>query len=132
MTSLQALTLATVVSLVLSTVLSLVIYRPLRAVLFKVCAGEEAVQFWLRFSVTMLFLSPLFVSIVFGLPSAPQALAQNVGALFQGIVATALVGTFLSMLGMGLWVSTLIRRAPRQPGVTATGDPQSWAARAER
>ena len=132
MTSLQALALAAFVSLALSTVLSLVIFRPLRALLFKTCAGEEAVQFWLRFSVTMLFLSPLFVSIAFGLPSAQALPAQDVGALFQGVVATALVGEFLSMFGMGIWVSTLIRRAPRQPAVTSTRDPESWAARAER
>ncbi len=132
MTSLQALSIATLVSLALSTVLSLVIFRPLRALLFKVCAGEEAVHFWLRFSVTMLFLSPLFISIAFGLPSAQQESVQNAGALFQGILATALVGSFLSMLGMGLWVSTLIRRAPRQPTVTSARDAESWASRAER
>jgi hypothetical protein len=115
MSSLQSLAVATIISLVLSTVLSAVIFRPLRALLFKICSGEEAVEFWARFTLTMLFLSPLIVSVVFGLPSSTQPVQPGTGALLQQIVATALLGSFLSMLGMGLWVSALIRRAPLPP-----------------
>jgi hypothetical protein len=132
MSSLQALGLATMVSVGMSTVLCLVIYRPLRALLRHVCPGEEAVHFWARFSVTMLFLSPLLVSIVFGLSGTQQAAGPNQGPLLQQIVSTALFGSFLSMLGMGLWVSALIRRAPRPAAGSPARPYETLAARAER
>jgi hypothetical protein len=132
MSSLQALTLATIVSVGMSTVLSVVMYRPLRALLRLICPGEEAVHFWARFSVTMLFLSPLLVSIVFGLPGTMQVSGPNPGSLLQQIIATALFGSFLSMLGMGLWVSALIRRAPRSAAASSSRAYESLAARAER
>jgi hypothetical protein len=125
MTSFQSLAAAALVSVALSTTLSFVIFGPLRALLAKVCTGAEAVQFWVRFSVIMLFLSPLLVSIVFGLPTAEQALRYDLGTLLQQIVGTALFGSFLSMLGMGLWISALIRRAPREPMASSASRP--WA-----
>jgi hypothetical protein len=90
---------------------------------FEICPVAGPLK---RESRALLFLSPLFVSIVFGLPG--QELRQNP---LQQIIATALFGSFLSMLGMGLWVSALIRRAPRPPAVPAR-EYESLAARAER
>src|SRR5688572_23364864 len=112
MSSLHALVLALAVSLGMSAVLSLVIYRPLRLLLAKVCHGDEAVQFWGRFSIIMLFLSPLLISVTFGVPEPARV---NAGALVQQILTTAVFGAFLSMLGMGLWISALIRRLPLPP-----------------
>jgi hypothetical protein len=114
MTSYQSLVAAVIVSGVLSAILSFVIHRPLQALLLKVCPGEEAVRFWARFSLTMLFLSPLLVSIVFGVPSGQQGPGLESGFVAQQIIATSLFGAFLAMLGMGVWVSALISRAPRQ------------------
>jgi hypothetical protein len=112
MSALMAIGFATVVTLVVSTALSLVIYRPLQALLAKVCAGDEAVQFWARFTLIMLFLAPLLVSIGLGVPSDSVASQQSLGALVQQILSTTLFGSVATMLGMGLWVSALIRRAP--------------------
>ena len=115
MSALMAIGFATVVSLVISTALSLVIYRPLQALLTKVCTGEEAVQFWARFTLTMLFLAPLLVSIGLGVPSDTVASQQSLGSLVQQVLTTTLFGSFATMLGMGLWVSALIRRLPLPP-----------------
>lgn len=129
MTTLQALAIAAGVSVALSVALCVVIYRPLQALLDRVCPGAEAVRFWARFSLTMLFLAPLLVSTVFGLPPAELMQRQDPGSLLKGIIATGLFGSFLTMLGMGLWVSALIRRAPRAPSAAPARDDDSWAAR---
>lgn len=112
MSSLQALGFAIGVCVVMSAILSLVIYQPLRMLLVRVCVGDEAVRFWARFTIIMLFLSPLLVSVAFGVPTAAKV---TTGALVQQILTTALFGSFLTMLGMGLWVSALIRRLPSPP-----------------
>jgi hypothetical protein len=115
MSTLMAIGFATVVSLLVSTALSLVIYRPLQALLTRVCSGDEAVLFWARFTLTMLFLAPLLVSIGLGIPSDSVVSQQSLGALVQQILSTTLFGSVATMLGMGLWVSALIRRQPLPP-----------------
>jgi hypothetical protein len=58
--------------------------------------------------------TPLLVSLVFGLPNRAAQWAQPV-LLIQSILTTSLFGAFLTMLGMGIWVSALIRGAPLEP-----------------
>jgi len=115
MSALMAIAFATAVSLIVSTALSLVIYRPLQALLTKICTGEEAVQFWARFSLIMLFLAPLLVSISLGVPSDGVVMQQSLGALVQQILTTTLFGSVATMLGMAMWVSAMIRRLPLPP-----------------
>jgi Na+/H+-dicarboxylate symporter len=113
MNPLEALALAIGVSLVLSGAVTLVIFRPLQALLRKVCPSPEAVAFWDRFTILMLFLSPLFISVIWGVAPARILEKEDSGSILQTIVSSALVGIFLAVLGMGFWVSALIRRAPR-------------------
>src|SRR2546430_14587735 len=56
--------LGLVVSLVLSSVLSLVILPPTRALLCRLCPLEDTVAFWTRFTVLMIFLGPLLVTLI--------------------------------------------------------------------
>ena len=60
--------LGLVVSLALSTLLSVVILPPTRSVLQRSCPSGEGVSFWTRFTVLMLFLGPLIVTLIFGVP----------------------------------------------------------------
>lgn len=115
MTSVQALVVCAAVSLVLSLILVVAIAAPLRAFIQSACAGPEAVNFWSRFTLIMLFLSPLFCAVAFGLP--PPSLLKNVelGQLFQRAVTSSIVGAFLVMLAIGIWVSVMAGRQPPPP-----------------
>lgn len=118
MTSLQALAVCAGISLVLSVLLVVAIAAPLRSFIERLCPGPEAVGFWSRFTLVMLFLSPLFVAVSFGLPSAAALRGLEAGELIQRAVTASIVGAFLAMLGIGLWVSSLARRAPSLPSRT--------------
>jgi hypothetical protein len=85
---------------------------PLRAVLRRACPGPEGENFWARFTVLMLYLSPLLIPLVFGVPYA-EALAQlDAGALAQRVLSSALFGAFAALGGIGLRMATL-RTPPR-------------------
>jgi len=115
MTSLQALAVSAGISILLSIILLAAISRPLRAFIERVCPGPEAVNFWSRFTAVMLVLSPLFVAVAFGLPSASRLQTLETGEVIQRAVTSSLVGAFLATLGIGLWISSLARRAPPLP-----------------
>ena len=129
MTSLQALAIAVLISLALSTVLSLAIFGPLRMLLQRACPGGEAVVFWERFMLIMLFLSPLFVSIVWGLPPPSAMPSEEAGSVVQHLISTGLVGAFLAMLGMGFWVSALVRRMSLPGATPRPRDKEIWGER---
>ena len=131
MTSLEALATAVAVSLVLSLVLSLAIFRPLQLLLRRACSGAEAVVFWERFTLIMLFLSPLFVSIVWGLPPAVTIPSVDSGSIVQRIISTGLVGAFLAMLGMGFWVAALVRATPPSDTGPTPRDKEMWGERSD-
>jgi formate/nitrite transporter FocA (FNT family) len=114
-TSLQALGICAGISIALSIVLLITIAAPLRSFIQRLCPGPEAVGFWSRFTLVMLFLSPLFVAVAFGLPSGQTLEETDVGEQIQRAVTTSIIGAFLAMLGIGLWVSSLMRRAPLPP-----------------
>jgi hypothetical protein len=63
----------------------------------------------------MLFLSPLFCSLAFGLPPASLLQDMDFGHLFQRAVTSAIVGAFLVMLAIGIWVSAMARRQAPPP-----------------
>lgn len=60
--------LGLVVSLALSVILSVVILPPIRSVLRRLCPTGDAVSFWTRFTILMLVLGPLIVTLIFGVP----------------------------------------------------------------
>lgn len=112
MNALQAMAIAVVISVCVSTVLVAGLMPPLRAVLRRVCPGPEGENFWARFTVLMLYLSPLLIALVFGVPYS-EALAQlDAGQLAQRVLSSALFGAFAALGGIGLRMSTL-RMPPR-------------------
>lgn len=98
------------VSFVLSAVLSLVILPPTRAVLRRLCPLEDTVAFWTRFTVLMLFLGPLLVTLIFGVPYSELSSKLTATDLVVRVISAALVGSFLTLGGIGLRIGTL-----RQP-----------------
>jgi hypothetical protein len=109
-------------SLVLSAILSLVILPPTRAVLRRVCSAEDAVSFWTRFTLLMLFLGPLIVTLIFGIPYSDLSSRFSSTDLVVRVVSSSLVGAFLTLGGIGLRVGTLRRNAPAAPPAPARSD----------
>jgi hypothetical protein len=99
--------LGLLVSLALSTILSLVILPPARSVLRRLCPAEDAVAFWTRFTVLMLFLGPLIVTLIFGVPYSDFSSKLTATDLVIRVVSAALVGSFLTLGGIGLRIGTL-------------------------
>ncbi len=115
MTSIQALAICVGISIALSIVLLISISKPLRGFIERLCPGPEAVGFWSRFTLVMLFLSPLFVAVTFGLPPTRLLPETDLGEMIQRAVTSSIIGAFLAMLGIGVWISSLARRAPLPP-----------------
>jgi hypothetical protein len=90
------------ISLVLSSGTVFAIYNPLRKLLEAVCPLGFTAQFWARAAVTVIYLLPLWVVLVFGLPDlqrldyvatgeiARRALAATSFALVGIVIATGL------------------------------------------
>jgi hypothetical protein len=115
MTSLGAMSVCVGISLVLSFILMFAIAAPLRAFIQRACPTAEAVNFWSRFTLVMLFLAPLFCCLVWGLPAGELLKKVDLGLLIQRAVTSSLVGAFLVMLGIGIWVSAMGGRQPPPP-----------------
>src|SRR5438105_14165255 len=102
--------LGLVVSLVLSSVLSVVILPPTRALLRRLCPLEDTVAIWTSFTVLMLFLGPLLATSIFGVPYSALSSKLTATDLIVRVISATLVGSFLTLGGIGLRIGTL-----RQP-----------------
>jgi hypothetical protein len=116
MSALQAMAIAVAIAVAISACVSTILVAglmtPLRAILRRACPGPEGENFWTRFTVLMLYLSPLLIALVFGLPYS-EALAQlDAGQLAQRVLSSALFGAFAALAGIGLRIGTL-RSLPR-------------------
>ncbi|HEX7340588.1 MAG TPA: hypothetical protein VF271_11725 [Rhodanobacteraceae bacterium] len=67
----------------------------------------------------MLFLAPLFIAIAFGLPQAEMLSKAALTTVVSRVVTFSLTGAFLAMLGMGIWVGSLVRRYPPRAAATS-------------
>jgi hypothetical protein len=112
MSALQAMAIAIVVSVCVRTDLVACLMTPLRAVQRRECPGPEGENFWARFTVLMLYLSPLLIALVFGVPYSEVLTRLDAGELAQRVLTSALFGAFAALTGIGLRMSTL-RTPPR-------------------
>jgi hypothetical protein len=90
------------ISLVLSSGTVIAIFQPLRKLLEAVCPLGFTAEFWTRAAVTVIYLLPMWVVLVFGLPDlqrldyvsagevARRALAATSFALVSIVIATGL------------------------------------------
>ena len=107
MNALQAMAIAIAISACVSTILVAGLITPLRAVLRRVCPGPEGENFWVRFTVLMLYLSPLLIALVFGVPYSRELVQLDAGELAQRVLSSALFGAFAALGGIGLRMATL-------------------------
>jgi hypothetical protein len=107
MSPLPAMAIAVTISSAISTIVFLGLMQPLRALLRRACPGTEGEDFWMRFTVLMLYLCPLLIALVFGLP-IPDALAKfDAGQIAQKVLSAALFGAVAALAVIGLRLSTL-------------------------
>jgi hypothetical protein len=112
MSALQAMAIAIAISACVSTILVTGLMTPLRGVLRRACPGPEGENFWARFTVLMLYLSPLLIALVFGVPYTTVLAQLDAGELAQRVLSSALFGAFAALGGIGLRMATL-RTPPR-------------------
>jgi len=107
MSELSALTTVIAISLVLSSGTVFAIYRPLRQLLEAVCPLGFTAEFWTRAAVTVIYLMPLWVVLVWGMPDTQQLEIVSAGEIARRALAAtsfALVGI---VIATGLRLSSL-------------------------
>jgi hypothetical protein len=123
MTSAITLAIALAVSLILSTIMVSVLLKPLRLVLATLCERGEGVPFWAAFTSLMLYLAPLFVTVV--RQGGVHVEAQEAAEIVRMSLSTAVLGAFLALLPIGWKIATSRPRAPDAPAKTMELDRDS-------
>ena len=98
------------ISLVLSSGTVFAIYHPMHKLLEAVCPLGFTAEFWTRAAVTVIYLLPLWVVLVFGMPESQRLEFVTAGEIARRALAAtsfALVGI---VIAAGLRLSSL--RAP--------------------
>jgi hypothetical protein len=80
---------ATVISFTLSSATVFAIYQPLHKLLEAVCPLGFTADFWTRAAVTVIYLFPLWVVLVFGLPDLQRAEFISAGEIARRALAAA-------------------------------------------
>lgn len=110
MTSATVLITALAVSLALSTILVVVLVKPLRLVLSTLCERGEGIPFWVAFTSLMLYLTPLFITVV--RQGGAHLEAESVAEIVRMSLSTAVLGAFVALLPVGWQIATARPRAP--------------------
>jgi hypothetical protein len=80
------------------------------------------VALWTRFTVLMLFLGPLIVTLVFGVPYSDYSSKLSATDLVIRVITAALVGSFLTLGGIGIRLGTLSPDVVAPPARKKTDD----------
>ena len=102
------------ISLALSTATCGILAAPLRALLTQACGDSAGVRFWVRFNVLTLYLCPLVVALLFGLPAQNPASAANATMLdaLPRMLSAATFGVAIALAAVGIRLSSLRPAAP--------------------
>lgn len=110
MTSAAVLIIALAVSLALSTILVAVLAKPLRLVLATLCERGEGVPFWVAFTSLMLYLTPLFITIV--RQGGAHLESESVAEIVRMSLSTAVLGALVALLPVGWQIARARPHAP--------------------
>jgi hypothetical protein len=102
-----ALIVVTGISLALSSATVFAIHSPLRRLLEAVCPLGFTAQFWTRAAVTVIYLLPLWVVLVFGLPSWRVVEAVPVGEIARRGLAATTFALVAIVIATGLRLNSL-------------------------
>ena len=101
MSPIDALTVGIAVSLLLSTFIVAAMVRPLRGVLDELCPGRFGTNFWVSFTLVMLYVTPLFFTVLF----MGTILVPDIVAIVRTALAASLFGAFSALLVVGYNIS---------------------------
>jgi hypothetical protein len=110
MTAYTALFTVVAISLVLSSATVFAIYHPMRKLLEAVCPLGFTAEFWTRAAVTVIYLMPLWVVLVFGLPDLQRLEFMPTGEIARRGLAATSFALVAIVVATGLRLSNL--RAP--------------------
>jgi len=96
---------AMVISIILSSGTVIAIYQPLHKLLEAICPLGFTAEFWTRAAVTVIYLLPLWVVLVFGLPDFERVTYVSPGEIARRALAAA------SFALVGIVVATGFRLA---------------------
>jgi len=102
-----ALTTVIVISIALSSGTVFAIYHPLHKLLEAVCPLGFTAEFWTRAAVTVLYLLPLWVVLVFGLPNLERLDYVSAGEIARRALAAASFALVGIVIATGFRLSTL-------------------------
>jgi hypothetical protein len=112
MNEVTALVLVVTIALLLSTATVVAIYAPLRRLLEAICPLGSTAEFWTRAAVTVLYLMPLWVVLVFGLPDLGRIELLSAGEVMRRALAASSFALVAIVIATGLRLSSL--RPPSQ------------------
>jgi len=95
------------ISVILSSVTVFAIYQPLHRLLEAVCPLGFTAEFWTRAAVTVLYLLPLWVVLVFGLPDLDRLDYISAGEIARRALASASFALVGIVIATGLRLSSL-------------------------
>lgn len=98
------------ISVLLSSGTVFAIYQPLRRLLEAVCPLGFTAEFWTRAAVTVIYLLPLWVVLVFGLPDLQRLEYLAAGEIARRALAAVSFSLVAIVIATGLRLSSL--RAP--------------------
>ena len=110
MIELAVVATAITISLLLSSGTVFAIHQPLRKLLEVICPTGVTAQFWARSAVAVIYLLPLWVVLVFGLPDLTRTDYFTPGEIARRALAAASFAIVAIVVGMGFKLASL--RAP--------------------
>jgi hypothetical protein len=113
MNEITALLIVVGIALLLSSATVAAIYAPLRRLLESVCPLGFTAEFWTRAAVTVIYLMPLWVTLVFGLPDLRRLDYISTGEIMRRGLAASSFALVSIVIATGLRLSSL--RPPDRP-----------------
>jgi hypothetical protein len=110
MNEFSALLIGIAISVALSTATVTAIRQPMQRLLEAVCPLQFTALFWTRAAITVLYLLPLWVVLVFGLPGTDQLGYASAGEIARRTLAACSFALVSIVIATGLRLSGL--RAP--------------------
>ena len=107
MNEFAALVTVVAISLTLSSATVAAIYTPLHRLLEAVCPLGFTAEFWTRAAVTVIYLLPLWVVLVMGLPNLDRLEYFSAGEITRRGLAAASFALVVIVVSTGLRLSSL-------------------------
>lgn len=107
MNQLPALFTVIAISVALSSATVFAIYCPLLRLLEAICPLQHTAKFWTRAAVIVLYLLPLWVVLMFGLPDFHEIEYFSASDIARGALAASSSALVAIVIATGLRLSTV-------------------------